>query len=634
MENYTKSLETIFNNRFFRVPDYQRGYAWEKEHCRDLLEDLELLPPGFDHYTGTLVFHGNGMSEQDEEGGTYSGFDIVDGQQRLTSIVILLSVIRSFLSDSPRFEKLSKGISKKYLHTKKLSDGNLFYKLTLNDDCKEFFKTNILGRPGVTGKTIRSHERLSHAKKVFEEYVKGKKKEKGSGFEDWLIQLYQKITTQLKMGMYVVNDEAEVGVIFEVMNNRGKDLTELEKVKNYLLYLTTKIDLPSSKQLATKVNQTWSNIYKRLMSADLGGSAENQFLRAHWLMYNDYNRRNWKGSKSIKNKFSLRDYYTKDRELLNDLTDYVKSVDEASIAFVDLEKPNREGSFNSYENNTENESVVFWSTKLVRTKTIASFRPLLMAVRLKYPQHAIDYRDLVRFLEKFAFRVYNMQGKRADTGQSSIFQYAHQLYNEDEYGMDELNQDLRALLYYYSKPSSFDSFWELNPDDNNWYKWGALKYFLYEYEEHLADGRAVQLPWDAVTEKKLENTIEHILPRTPNDNKGYWKKRFTKEEIKIYLHDFGNLCLTYDNSSYKNKGFDKKVGEVGQDKPCYRNSPLFQERELVEYHPEWNADTIIDRRQKVVSWAKDRWFEDLKEFEETPTEIEEDDFYSEPEEIE
>ena len=633
MENYTKSLETIFNNRFFRVPDYQRGYAWEKEHCRDLLEDLELLPPGFDHYTGTLVFHANGLSEQDEEGGTYSGFDIVDGQQRLTSIVILLSVIRSFLSETPRFEKLSKGIGKKYLHTKKLSDGNLFYKLTLNDDCKEFFKTNILGRPGVTGKTIRSHERLSQAKTVFEEYVKGKKKKKGKKFYDWLLQLYQKITTQLKMGMYVVNDEAEVGVIFEVMNNRGKDLTELEKVKNYLLYLTTKIDLPSSKQLASKVNHTWSNIYKRLMSADLGGNAENQFLRAHWLMFHDYNRRNWKGSKSIKAKFSLREYYKKDRELLNDLTDYVKSVDEASIAFVDLEKPNRERSFNSYENATEKESVIFWSTKLVRTKTIASFRPLLMAIRLKYPQHAIYYRDLVRFLEKFAFRVYNMQGKRADTGQSSIFQYAYQLYNEDEYGMDSLNNDVRALLYYYSKPSSFESFWELNPDDNNWYKWGALKYFLYEYEEHLAGGRAVQLPWDAVTEKKLENSIEHILPQTPSDSDGYWKKMFTKEEIKVYLHDLGNLCLTYDNSSYQNKGFDKKVGEVGQDKRCYSNSPLFQERELVEYYPDWNVSSIEERRRKIVEWAKIRWHEDLDEFKETPEDIEEE-FYPESEEIE
>lgn len=632
MDNYTHSLETIFSNKCFRVPDYQRGYAWGKEQCKDLLEDLELLQEDFDHYTGTLVFHKNGETAQDDEGGTYAGYDIVDGQQRITSLVILLSVIKASFADSQNYERLASGIGKKYLFTKRLIDGNNFYKLTLNDDCKEFFKTNILGRAGVTGKTIRSHERLSQAKTIFEEYLSGKKKAYGDTYYDWLLTLYKKITTQLKMGMYIVNNEAEVGVIFEVMNNRGKDLTELEKVKNYLLYLTTKINLSTKDKLSAKINSTWSNIYRRLMTADLGGNAENQFLRAHWLMYHNYNRRDWSGSKSIKEKFSLRNYQHRDKDLLNDLTDYVKSLDESSIAFVDLEKPNRSDSFNSFEDRNERQSVEFWSTKLVRTRTLASFRPLLIAVRLKHPENAVFYRDLVQFLEKFAFRVYNMQGKRADTGQSAIFQYAYNLYN-DKSDIEETMKEMKELLYYYSKPSTFETFWDINPDDNNWYKWGALKYFLYEYEEHLADGRAIQLPWNAVTEKKLENTIEHILPQTPNDSDGYWEERFTKEEIKIYLHDLGNLCLTYDNSSYQNKGFDKKVGVVGQDKPCYRNSPLFQERELVEYYPDWNVSSIEERRRKIVDWAKIRWHEDLDEFKETPEDIEEE-FYPESQEIE
>lgn len=633
MDKFTHSLEDIFGSKVFQVPNYQRGYAWEKEHCKDLIQDLELLRDGFDHYTGTLVFHKNGRTEQDDEGNTYEGYDIVDGQQRLTSLVILLSVIKSSLAEHPNWKSLSKGIEKKYLYSKRLSDGNNFHKLTLNEDCKEFFKTNILGRAGVTGKTIRSHERLSQAKITFEKYLTSKKKELGDNYYEWLLKLRDKITTQLKMGMYIVNDEAEVGVIFEVMNNRGKDLTELEKVKNYLLYLTTKIDLPTKNKLSAEINSTWSNIYKRLMTADLGANSENYFLRAHWLMYGNYNRRDWNGSKSIKNKFSLKAYQHRDTDLLNDLKKYVKSLDESSIAFVDLEKPNRNNSFNSYKDSDVRHSVIYWSTKLVRTRTLASFRPLLMAVRLKYPENDVIYRELVKLLEKFAFRVYNTQGKRADTGQSAIFQYAYNLYN-DESNIEKTMIEMRELLYNYSKPSTFNSFWEFNADDNNWYKWGALKYLLYEYEEHLANDRGIQLTWDAVTKRKLENSIEHILPQTPNDKDGYWEERFTDEEIKVFLHDLGNLCLTYDNSSYQNKGFDKKVGEEGQDKRCYRNSPLFQERKLVKYNPEWNVDAIKDRREKIVKWAKERWHEDLDEFQELPEEVEVDEFYSEPEEIE
>jgi hypothetical protein len=51
------SIQELFTGRLFRVPDYQRGYAWEKQHLTDFLEDLELLPTGKNHYTGTIVLH-------------------------------------------------------------------------------------------------------------------------------------------------------------------------------------------------------------------------------------------------------------------------------------------------------------------------------------------------------------------------------------------------------------------------------------------------------------------------------------------------------------------------------------------------------------------------------------------------
>ncbi len=130
-----------------------------------------------------------------------------------------------------------------------------------------------------------------------------------------MIDLYDKVTHRLRMSLYTVSEASDVGVIFEVMNNRGKPLSELEKVKNYLLYAGSKLDLPPH-SLADSVNSTWTNIFERLMAADLSGSKdENQLLRMHWLMAYDHRSRNFDGSKSIKARFRLRDYDGRHKEL-------------------------------------------------------------------------------------------------------------------------------------------------------------------------------------------------------------------------------------------------------------------------------------------------------------------------------
>ena len=629
MEKNVYSIEEIFAGRFFNIPDYQRGFAWEKEHCQDLLNDLELLPAGFNHYTGTVVFHSNNGQNLDNEGSQYFGFDIVDGQQRITSIIILLQTIQSQFQHKKEFETLASGIKKKFLFATRLSDGNSFYKLSLNADCKDFFITDILGVPGVTGQTIKSHQRLATAKTTFSTYLDAKQKELGSQFYPWLIEFYNKVIQRLKVGIYVVDSAAEVGVIFEVMNNRGKDLTELEKVKNYLLYLTTKITVETSGELATLVNKTWSLIYQRFMSASLGTEAENQFLRAHWLMYANYTRKEWDGSKSIKGKYNLKDYHDKHINLFNELTRYVKSLDSASIAFSDLEKPERVGSFNAFTNEAQKRSVIFYSIKLLRTKTIASFRPLLMACRLKFTNDDEKYLELVKLIEKYAFRVYNMQGKRADTGQTTIFKIAFELYN-DYIDFDSCINQLHGLLNRYSSPNEFQSFWNLNESKNDWYHWGALKYLLYEYEEYLAGGNPLTVSWNYFTEKSLENSIEHILPQTPEDGKNYWLQRFSPEQFGLYIHDLGNLCLTYNNSSYRNHGFDIKRGSPAQEAPCYAKSSLYQERALAEF-VEWTPESLCERRKRLAEWATTRWYVDLSEFQNIPIIISDEDLIDEEE---
>lgn len=171
----------------------------------------------------------------DAEGKSYALVDVVDGQQRLTTIVLFLNAIQSEMQDVG-LDTLASGIQKTYTSVQGLH-GQLLMKLTLNRAANNFWTEQILAdTPGIEGPRIQSHRRLQAAAAYFEQFLLEKRHELQDGYQKWLLQFFRKITHQLKLTLYNVTDAADVGVIFEVMNDRGKQLTELEKVKNFLLY--------------------------------------------------------------------------------------------------------------------------------------------------------------------------------------------------------------------------------------------------------------------------------------------------------------------------------------------------------------------------------------------------------------
>src|SRR5438046_1841419 len=94
--NSVRSVQEVFREFALTIPDYQRGYAWERKQVADFLEDLDLLSEGKAHYTGTLILHPAGGDSlvpeiEDASGTPFRLADVVDGQQRLTTIVILLA---------------------------------------------------------------------------------------------------------------------------------------------------------------------------------------------------------------------------------------------------------------------------------------------------------------------------------------------------------------------------------------------------------------------------------------------------------------------------------------------------------------------------------------------------------------
>ncbi len=608
MDN-TLSLQELFSKRIFQVPDYQRGYAWEDRQIAEFLDDLGLLgssSAGYRHYTGTIVLCSQSDKVEDDEGTSYEVWDIVDGQQRLTTIVLLLNEISRALSDYPSSDALAKGTARNYVRASR--DGLPLYKMKLNKSTDDFFKSVVLPvKPDVVGPPIASAQRLWDAKKQIADYLTAAGGNTGKR-EQWLRELRSNITDRLHFNLYEVEDAAAVGTIFEVMNDRGKLLTDLEKVKNYLLHAVSPLDVgQDSKDIFIEtVKDAWADILERLMVAGLSSPAdEDRLLRAHWLMQYDPQSRNWKGSKSIKDRFDFRRYDGQSVQLLGELQQYIDGLRSASICYCDALSPDRNDAFSSFSSYPgRRDDVKLWNSKLVRIGVTATFLPLLMAVRTRWPSEPQKYLEVVRLCEALAFRFYTVAQYYATFRQSHMFRLANRVYHGMEF--DEVSHIIKQIYDVSDERRGFDEFTDA-ATPRKWYGRRGLRYFLYEYEQDLASAKSAspKIIWTDISGTGLKDTIEHVLPQSI-ENQPYWQGGFDKSTHGEYQHDIGNLALTKHNPFYGNKSFPEKKGTKGAKYPCYAESPFFQEQELAQYD-DWTVKTIDERRAKLLEWAKERW---------------------------
>jgi hypothetical protein len=340
-----------------------------------------------------------------------------------------------------------------------------------------------------------------------------------------------------------------------------------------------------------------------MRSGLVDSESEDRLLRMHWHLVYDYSPKSWQKSRSIKEQFHLRKYVGRHDALLIDLKQYVNSLKDATTVFCDVEKPGRSDAFNSYAPDVDLRSrIALAGEELRRLRVLVPFMPILMAVRLRFPDDGSAYLRILEICERYSFRVYSMLAYRADAGRSTLFRLGWSLYLK-QIDLDKTVGLVTALVHEYSPADAFDRECEL-VEENDWYNWSGLKYFLYEYESHLARGTPVRMAWSTLEQAGKEETIEHILPQTPEE--GYWTQRFSSADRKKYTHDIGNLCLTFDNSCYGRKEFPAKKGSAGSEGPCYATGKLFMERELAKVD-DWTVEAIVKRREKIIAWAKKRW---------------------------
>jgi len=270
-----KTLSEIFNDKIFRIPDYQRGYSWGNQQLEDLWRDIDNLPLDKSHYTGMITVD---IKDNDT-------YHVIDGQQRLTSLIIFLkNILDLFENDWIASIKKYKAIDK-YLYEETQNSKNPTMKFGYYQDNSSYFyyKTNILK---IEDKTNKNHETTLYTKNLFNanKFFNDKLTDKT---QDELEELFKKITAQLKFNWYEIEktDDLDEYVIFETMNNRGKPLSVLEILKNRLIYIVTLLDNNDTdkKKLRDDTNDVWKTIFEYLGKDKR--MDEDWFLKYHIVMY-------------------------------------------------------------------------------------------------------------------------------------------------------------------------------------------------------------------------------------------------------------------------------------------------------------------------------------------------------------
>lgn len=294
MESNLLPVAKLFIQNLFRIPDYQRGYAWTTKHIKDFWSDVVQLEEKMNHYTGVLTLEvapEESYKRWEEDlwiikSKNFAPYYIVDGQQRLTTIVILLQVITEKLREEEKLNYDTKAeIQKQYIFLSKDIGISRSYIFGYEKDnpSNEFLKTRIYLEKsdihGINEETIYTRNLLK-AKEFFSEKIN----------ELSIVEIekvFKKITQNFLFNIYTISNDIDVFVAFETMNNRGKPLSHLELLKNRLIYLSTKfqVDDPQKNQLRNIVNECWKTLYHYLGKNQARPIDDNQFLLAHFLIF-------------------------------------------------------------------------------------------------------------------------------------------------------------------------------------------------------------------------------------------------------------------------------------------------------------------------------------------------------------
>jgi hypothetical protein len=593
------TLETLFTNRAFRVPPYQRHYAWEERQIRDLIDDISNVSDEKPYFFGTLLFmRPTGESQLAPElrrtsaSGPYKVFEVVDGQQRLTTAVLFINAvhrekpmllrpmhIRNFLIDN--------------------EEGVVKFQ-TVPDDWP-FLRALLEPTSEVPPVQTPSQGRLKKANEFFRSMA--------ATHDNTQVEKWIRILCGSLVLVHTVSGYDEACMIFETVNDRGKRLTDLEGLKSFLMHVvgvTAKSPLQEN-QAIDVLQRNFSEIY-RMINRFESYMPEDDALRQCYFVFSrmhaDGTRKHWYGEGTAKD------------DVKSWLTELVRGgYKEPALAACHALAQLIQTSFQKMEaviNNTRRWEEI---DRLLVLRRMAAFWPILLTAYADgAPAEEEAFQCVLRLCEVASLKIWGISDYNSNKAVSALIGIAQQEGSQ----RDKAIARIKDLLKWWDIPNR----WRDGLYSNSFYYQGRdARYVLFEYENHLRSKKGYpRIPYSDFDQM----TIEHIAARRGEENVTKClldlsqdsRHAVTRDEAGAesttggnLLHHLGNLVIDPQptNSAKNNLPVTGKL-------KWFKTAPYLSQIEIEDYlvanNEVWDASVILRRGIALAEFAMNRWNED------------------------
>jgi uncharacterized protein with ParB-like and HNH nuclease domain/predicted transport protein len=552
--NATKLLGFLHKASQFVIPIYQRNYSWDEKQCQQLWEDILRVGSNPDiavHFIGSIVYVEGGQSQVTLQ----APLLVIDGQQRLTTISLILEALARSVGDTEPMEGFSAEKLRHNYLTNSLEKDERFFKLVLSDTDKDSLKALIKGNDYPLEASIKIRENFEY----FAEQIKANSKK--------LPEICNGLAKLMIVDISLERNQDNPQLIFESMNSTGKALSQADLIRNFIL-------MGLEPELQSELySQFW-----RPMELEFGQEAYGEefdaFMR-HYLTIKtgDVPRVSevYDAFKEYSTKFEIKGGV---RELVSEIRKYSKYF--VAMALGGETNPIIKPLFKD----------------LLQDLNYSVAYPLLIELYADYDAGVLNEKDFataIKLIESYVFRR-SICEIPTNSMNKTFAEFSRYLVKEDY--LNSIQAHLYSLPSYRRFPSN-DEF-RTAFEAKDLYNINSRAYWLRKIENF---GKKELVA--------VENyTIEHILPQNPNLSEE-WKADLGAEWEEIqtkYLHTLGNLTLTGYNSEYSDKPFKEKKEMAGG----FAQSPLTL-NDKVREADSWNEETIIQRAKYLSNKALEIW---------------------------
>jgi hypothetical protein len=546
-------LADLLAKRLFRIPEYQRAYSWGKYQREDLFSDIQkTLSKGDDaaHFMAAVV----GLRREKQRLGTddYYVVEVVDGQQRLTTLIILLKTIELGLDKSDKAQSKPGGELADLLVK---TEGNELLLLQTNHDSSHYFADFLRGGksvPPISAKTVADKEILA-AIADCKSFTEQWKKRSGD-----LMSLAALLKNRLFFLLHEIDDEKAVYTVFEVLNSRGLIVSWMDRLKSILMGTVFELKNVNQAGIIAELHNIWRDIYSVI--------GLRQGLNTETLRFAATLRAGRQQNKPFSEEDSV--------EQLRVNAVSAKSIIEVASWLLHVTRACDEVAAN---------------VRVNAVARIAQARLLAVAIRLREDLTTAEREGLLARWEKVTFRIYGMLSNDARTRVGEYIRLAWQVVNGKQPAA-QIDPQIRVIGFWFPIEDAIKA---LQGTDcyTGWEN--ELRYMLFRYEEHLAQQQNQKFSneqWERIWNASAADSIEHILAQSA-----------ANDENK---HRLGNLVLLPPNLNSQLQ--DRPPGEKIE---SYRKTGLLIAGEVADLIDQkgWNEKIIIEREQKILEWARIEW---------------------------